>query len=163
MSHDTTKQSVCSRIYPKRAVIAKFDRGHASSDGGAVLLKACDEQLKLSTTLASCLSDGRQQSKVTHSLEVLFQQRLFATACGYADGNDAARLADDPVMKLLARRDPTAGGPLASQPTLSRFENAVRPRDLLRLSEALADAVIARHNMWWAWPRTPGLKTWPNP
>ena len=54
-------------------------------------------------------------------------------------------LADDPVMKLLAGRDPVAGGSLASQPTLSRFENAARQRDLLRLSEALADAVTARH------------------
>ena len=109
------------------------------------MLKACDEKLKLSTTLASCLSDDRQQSKVSHSLEELFQQRLFAIACGYADGNDAARLADDPVMKLMAGRDPVVGRSLASQPTLSRFENAARQRDLLRLSEALADAVIARN------------------
>ena len=110
-----------------------------------VLVKACDERLQLSRTLAACLSDERQQSKVSHSLEELFRQRLFGIACGYTDGNDAARLAEDPVMKLLAGRDPIAGGSLASQPTLSRFENAVRPRDLLRLSEALADAVIARH------------------
>ena len=76
---------------------------------------------------------------------VFCQKRLFAIACGYADGNDDARLADDPVMKFLAGRDPVAGESLASQPTLSRFENAARQRDLLRLSEALADAVIARH------------------
>ena len=86
-------------------MIAKFDQGHASSDGGTILLKACDEKLKLRTTPASYLSDDRQQSKVTHSLEELFRQRLFGIACGYADGNDAARLADDPVMKLLAGRD----------------------------------------------------------
>ena len=145
MPYHTIKQSVLFENLSKKALTVKFDQDHASSDGGAVLLKACDERLALSTTLASCLSDGRQQSKVSHSLEELFQQRLFAIACGYADGNDAARLADDPVMKLLAGRDPLAGGPLASQPTLSRFENAVRPRDMLRLSEALADAVIARH------------------
>ena len=54
------------------------------------------------------------------------------------DGNDAARLAEDPVMKLLAGRDPIAGESLGSQPTLSRFENAVRPREMLRFSEALA-------------------------
>ena len=86
----------------------------------------------------------RQKSKVTHSLEALFQQRLFAIACGYADGNDAARLADDPVMKLVAGRDPASGRSLASQPTQSRFENAARAQDLLRLSVAFADAVIAR-------------------
>lgn len=57
----------------------------------------------------------------------------------------SSRLADDPVMKLLEGRDPVAGTSLASQPTLSRFENAARVRDLLRLSEALAEAVIACH------------------
>ena len=145
MAHHITKQSVLFENLSKKAVIAKFDQDHASSDGGAVLLKACDEKLQLSAALAACLSDGRQQSKVAHSLEELFRQRLFAIACGYADGNDAARLAGDPVMKLLAGRDPIAGESLASQPTLSRFENAVRAREMLRLSEALADAVIARH------------------
>ena len=110
MSHHTTNQSVRFENLSKKAVVAKLDQEHASSDAGAVLLKACDDKLKLSTTLAASLSDDRQQSKVTHSLEELFQQRLFAIACGYADG-----------------------------------DNAARPRDLLRLSEALADAVIARH------------------
>ena len=128
MSHDTSKQSVLFEGLSKKAVIAKFDQDHASSDGGAILLKACDEKLKLSAALAACLSDERQQSKVTHSLTELFQQRLFGIACGYADGNDAARLAEDPVMKLLAGRDPIDGGSLASQPTLSRFENSARAK-----------------------------------
>ena len=145
MSQDTSKQSVLFEGLSKKAVIAKFDQDHASSDGGAILLKACDERLQLSETLAACLLDDREQSKVAHSLRELFQQRLFGIACGYADGNDAARLADDPVMKLLTGRDPVAGASLASQPTLSRFENAVRSRDLVRLSEALAETVIARH------------------
>ena len=145
MSQHNIKQGVLFDNLSKKPVITRFDQDHASSDGGAVLLKACDERLKLSTTLAACLSDGRQQSKVTHSFHELFQQRLYALACGYADCNDAARLADDPVMKLVTGRDPITGETLASQPTLSRFENVVRPRDLLRLSEALAEAVIARH------------------
>ncbi len=145
MSHDTTKQSVLFEDLSKKAVIVRFDQDHASSDGGAILLKACDERLQLSAALAACLPDGRQRSKVSHSVRELFQQRLFGIALGYADGNDAARLADDPVMKLVAGRDPVEGDALASQPTLSRFENAAKPRDLMRLSEALADAVIARH------------------
>ena len=96
MPYDTTKQSVLFENVSKKAVTVKFDQDHASSDGGAVLLKACDQKLKLSATLASCLSDDRQQSKVTHSLEELFRQRLFAIACGYAGkhqkvwGNQAA-------------------------------------------------------------------------
>lgn len=145
MSHHTTKQSVLFENLSNKAVIVKFDQDHASSDGGAILLKACDERLGLSAALAGCLPDARQRSKVTHSVRELFQQRLFGIACGYADGNDAARLADDPVMKLVTGRDPVEGEPLASQPTLSRFENAAGAKALLRMSEALADVVIARH------------------
>ena len=145
MDNHITKQGVLFKGLSKKAVLARFDQQHASSDGGAVLLKACDERLGLSAALAACLRDHRQQAKVDHSYPVLFQQRLFGIACGYADGNDAARLADDPVFKLLAGRDPLSGEALASQPTLSRFENAVSQGELLRMSEALAETVIARH------------------
>jgi len=70
---------------------------------------------------------------------------MFGIACGYADGNDAARIADDPVFKLLAGRDPIQDPALGSQSTLSRFENAIGNAGLLRLSEGLANAVIKRH------------------
>jgi hypothetical protein len=91
------------------------------------------------------LRDDRQQAKVAHSYQEIFQQRMFGIACGYADGNDAARIANDPVFKLLAGRDPVTGSALASQPTLSRFENAVSSGELLQMSEALAESVIQRH------------------
>jgi hypothetical protein len=68
-----------------------------------------------------------------------------AIACGYPDTNDAARLSSDPVHKLLVGRDPLQGEDLASQPTLSRFENSRDRKQLFRLSEALADCVIAGH------------------
>lgn len=145
MSKDTSQQGVLFKGLSKKVVAARFDQEQASSDGGAILLKACDEHLGLSAAMAACLRDDRQQSKVEHSYEEIFQQRLFGIACGYADGNDAARLAADPVFKLLAGRDPVSGAALASQPTLSRFENAVRSGDLLQMSEALAEAVIQRH------------------
>jgi hypothetical protein len=61
-----------------------------------------------------------------------------------SDGNDADRLADDPIHKLLLGRDPIDGGRLASQPTISRFEHTAAPV-LLAMSQALADTVIARH------------------
>ena len=73
------------------------------------------------------------------------RQRVYGIACGYADCNDAARLAQDPVHKLLLERDPLAGPPLASQPTLSRFENAVDRPALYLASVALADLVIEHH------------------
>jgi Transposase DDE domain group 1 len=68
-----------------------------------------------------------------------------AIACGYEDANDAARLASDPVHKLLVGRDPVEGEDLASQPTLSRFENSAGRKELFRMGEVLADTVIERH------------------
>ncbi len=129
----------------RRPVVAKFDQRHGSSDGGAILLKACDDRLGLTQRLASCIVDERQAGKVEHSILDLIRQRLYGIACGYPDGNDAARLAEDPIHKLLVGRDPLGGPTLASQPTLSRFENAPRRADLYRMGEALAECVIERH------------------
>lgn len=128
-----------------RPVVARFDQPDASSDGGAILLKRIDEQLGLTARLATSLDDRRQPGKIQHSVLDLLRQRVFGVACGYPDGNDAARLATDPMHKVLIGRDPVAGAPLGSQPTLSRFENAVSRSALYRFGSALADAVIAFH------------------
>jgi hypothetical protein len=128
-----------------KPVIAKFDQPHASSDGGAILLKAVDDRLGLTWRLASAIRDRRQPGKVTHPLRDLLRQRIFGLACGYADGNDAARLVNDPMHKLLLERDPLDGAALGSQPTLSRFENAVGRADLYRFGTAVADAVLMYH------------------
>ncbi|HET7057733.1 MAG TPA: IS1380 family transposase [Nitrospiraceae bacterium] len=145
MPEDITRQSVLFPNLFRRPVVVKFDQPHASSDGGAILLKACDERLGLTERLAKCIVDTRQAGKVEHSIRDLVRQRLYGIACGYADCNDAARLAEDPIQKLLIGRDPLSGAALASQPTLSRFENAPRRADLHRMSEALAESVIERH------------------
>lgn len=126
-------------------IVARFDVPHASSDGGLVLLKAVDERLGLTQTVATCLIDRRQTGKVAHSLVDLVRQRVFGLAAGYLDGNDAARLADDPLHKLVLDREPLTGSALGSQPTLSRFENGVSRRDLIRMGQGLARAVIAHH------------------
>jgi hypothetical protein len=145
VSEDITRQSVLFSDLLRRPVVVKFDQRHGSSDGGAILLKACDERLKLSEKLATCIADRRQEGKIEHSIGDLVRQRMFAVACGYADCNDAARLSEDPMHKLLLGRDPVKGAGLASQPTLSRFENAPRRADLYRMGEALAECVIERH------------------
>ena len=94
---------------------------------------------------SGCLCDPRQAGKVDHSLRDLFAQRVFSIGCGYADANDSARLAADPMHKMLLGRDPITGLDMASQPTLSRFENAVGPRQLYSMGAALAESVIERH------------------
>jgi len=106
---------------------------------------AADQRLGLTEALAACLKDERQAGKVEHDLRELLTQRVMAIACGYEDCNDAARLASDPVHKLLVGRDPVKGEDLASQPTLSRFENAVDHKEMFHLAGTLADCVIERH------------------
>src|SRR5436309_25881 len=145
VSEHTTTQSVLFPGIFKRPVVAKFDQPQSSSDGGAVLLKAADRELGLTGALAACLKDDRQEAKVRHELAELLTQRIMAIACGYEDANDAARLACDPVHKLLVGRDPVEGEDLASQPTLSRFEHSVGRKEVFRMAEALADTVIERH------------------
>jgi hypothetical protein len=125
-----------------KPIVAAFDQPHASSDGGAVLLKSLDTQLQLTQRLAGCLVDTRQPGKVQHQALELVRQRVFGLACGYTDCNDAARLADDAIHKLLLDRDPIAGRALASQPTLSRFENTVAWAPLRNMAHVLADTVI---------------------
>ena len=140
-----TEQSVVFNDLFDKPVAVLFDQPQMSVDGGALLLKSCDKQLGLTQRLAACVRDDRSAGKVTHTMTDLIRQRVFGLACGYEDCNDVGRLGDDPVHKLLLDRDPVDGEALASQPTLSRFENAVGAKDLMRMGNALADAVIERH------------------
>jgi hypothetical protein len=128
-----------------KPVVMEFDQRQGSSDGGAVLLKAAERRYGLISSMADCLLDRRQAGKVDHSLNDLIAQRVFSIGCGYADANDSARLAADPMHKMLLDRDPVTGLDMASQPTLSRFENAVGPRQLYHMAAALAESVIERH------------------
>lgn len=144
MAHPT-QQSV---TYPEsfsKSIVAKFDQPSASSDGGGLLLGALDRGLGLTEQLTSLLEDDRDPSKIDHTYAELFRQRVFSIALGYPDGNDAAKLAADPVLKELCGRRALRGAPLASQPTLSRFENAPGARELVRMGRGLESFVIARH------------------
>jgi len=135
-------------IFPElfsKPIHVKFDERDSSSDGGALLLKAADQKLQLTSALSACLIDGRQAAKVKHTLADLLRQRIYGLASGYADANDAARLAHDPVFKLLLDREPLDGPELSSQPTLSRFENRIGPRENYRLGATLAQTIINRH------------------
>jgi hypothetical protein len=142
---DNIRQGVLFSDLVSKSVVAKFDQEHASSDGGAILLQACDRRLGLTDALIGGIEDRRQSGKIRHAIGDLVRQRLYAIACGYPDGNDASRLGADPIQKLLCGRDPVQGEELASQPTLSRFENACDRADLYRMSVALAETVIERH------------------
>ncbi len=145
MSDDTIPQTVLFPDLFAKPLVATFDQPHASSDGGAILLKAAEARYGLIDDFARCLLDDRQPGKVRHTLEDLLAQRIYGLACGHPDANDADRLADDPIHKLLLGRDPIDGDSLASQPTISRFENQMGGRALYAMGRELAATVIERH------------------
>ena len=145
MTTHTIPQTVLFPDLFDKPLVATFDRRHASSDGGAVLLKAAERVYGLVAGFARCLVDRREPGKIRHTLAELLGQRIFGIACGHPDGNDADHLADDPIHKLLLGRDPVAGEALASQPTISRFENGVGRSALYELGRELAMRVIERH------------------
>jgi len=144
MTH-SSEQPVLFPALVSKSVHVRFDASHTTSDGGALLLKAADQRYNLTRRMARCLVDNREPGKVQHSLVDLLRQRIYGLCCGYSDANDVARIGQDPMHKLLLDRDPLLGDDLASQPTLSRFENGRAKQDLYRLGASLMDSVIDRH------------------
>lgn len=144
MNQSITQSVLFSNEFHKPVTVT-FDKPNNSSDGGAVLLKAVDNNLSLTEQLNDCMLDVRQPGKVIHPNLDLLRQRIYGIAAGYPDCNDADALADDPIQKLLLDRDPINGQSLGSQPTLSRFENSVTSKDLLAMAETLADVVVEHH------------------
>ena len=128
-----------------KAVDLDFDGGRLSSDAGLVLLKDPDEQLGLTQALAGVLKDPRDPRRVDFTLHDLLKQRVLQIAAGYEDANDANTLRHDPIFKLLLGRLPDTGAPLASQPTISRFENRASRTELYRMACVLVDQFIASY------------------
>jgi hypothetical protein len=112
-----------------------FQGGRLTSDGGWCWVAAANADLDLSATLAAAVPDRRRRGR--HSRHDLLRQRLYQITAGYADQNDADSLRSDPLLKLVCGRLPETDPDLASQPTVSRFENAFSARDCYRLAEAL--------------------------
>jgi len=129
-----------------KAAFLDFDGGRLSSDAGLVLLKDPDEQLGLTRDLAAVLSDPRDPRRVNFTRHDLLKQRVFQIAAGYEDANDANTLRHDPIFKLMLDRLPESGAPLASQPTISRFENRVARTELYRMARVLVDQFIASYS-----------------
>jgi hypothetical protein len=114
-----------------------FSKEVIADFAGGLLLRELDQRYRLTEKVAGCLQDHRETTKVKHDLLTLVRQRLFAIAQGYEDNNDAELLARDPALKMMAGRAPESSDDLASQPTLSRFENRVTTKDLRRLLDWL--------------------------
>ena len=126
------KQGMFS-FFVKRDLTLDFKGGSITSDAGLLLVRQLDERLGLTAGLAACLADRRHQSYVKQSLLEIVRQRVYQIMAGYEDANDATSLRHDPVFKGLAGRL-LSDEPLASQPTLSGFENDVTIKEVYRLA-----------------------------
>src|SRR6478752_5982869 len=121
-----------------KAIVARFDGGRLSSQGGLLALREIERRLGLADRLASCLKDPRAPEKVVHRVAEIIRFRMLMIAAGYEDGNDADALRGDPMFKLALDRLPS-DQELCSQSTISRLENLPDIRALLRLGRALIE------------------------
>ena len=129
-----------------KSLILNFEGGNISSDAGALLLKEVEEQIGLIRAIAGVIPDNRDARYVRHTLTDLLIQRVAQIACGYEDANDCNDLRNDPIFKMLAGRYPEIGDALASQPTMSRFENTISRTTLYRIAIVFADVFIASYD-----------------
>ena len=127
----------------RRTVTASIVDTPLTSDAGVILLGRLDRKMGVTERLAECLTDKRMPRKVRHTTTDLLRQRAYQIACGYEDASDANTLRDDAAFQLALERVPDGHSELASQPTLSRFEQR-RHADLLRFSNGLLDLWIDR-------------------
>jgi hypothetical protein len=123
------------------ALEAAFDGGRITSDGGLVWLAEADSELGLCERVAEHVPEWRKR-KGRHSLQALIKQRVFQIACGYEDQNDSNSLREDPLLKLMCGSMPQSGAELASQPTISRLENAPSAGACYRMAEALFELYL---------------------
>jgi hypothetical protein len=127
-----------------KEIEAKFDGDGICTDGGLLLLRKADEKLELTELAAFCIRDGRRADLVKHKLRALLRQRIYAIAAGYEDCNDAGKLAVDVMHRMAVGYLPSDRKYLASQPTLSRWENCVDEVALKALQQLLVHTYIRR-------------------
>jgi len=139
---ENTQLSLFFENISGKKVIADFNGGDVTSDGGALLLRSVEKRTGLIRSHCKVLSDNRDKRYTDHSLYEMISQRVYQISCGYEDANDSDILRHDPAFKSACNRLPLSGAALASQPTISRLENRVSRTDLYRLGLAQIAAFV---------------------
>ena len=134
-----TKQMMIFKDISHKKVVADFNGGDVSSDGGLLFLREIESKVKIIKRITDVLKDKRHQGYVKHNVNQLLTQRVFQVAAGYEDANDSDTLKDDPILKIVCDR---LTGSLASQPTMSRFENSISRTDMYRIAQTFVDVFI---------------------
>ena len=123
-------------------IVIEASAARLSSDAGLLAIREFDERIGLTPGFAAVLNDPRDPNKFNHSFLDMSRSRIYGILADYVDQNDHDTLRCDPVFKLIAERLPD-GPDLASQPTLSRFENTIDIPSLKRLRQQFVDQFIA--------------------
>ena len=133
---------ICFEFFGKNPqIVVEATDEQSSSDAGLLAIREFDERLGLTHDFAAALSDPRKQEAVEHDVVEMVRSRVYGILAGYEDQNDHDTLRGDPIFKLIADRLPLDDD-LASQPTLSRFENAIDIASLWRLQDVFIDKFI---------------------
>ena len=134
---------------PSKKIVADFEGGNLTSDGGLPLIREVDRKIGLTDALDDAINDPRNPALTEHGQRTLLAQRIFAIAVGYEDLNDHQALRNDTLLQALTDRRLKCGQaedhPLSSPPTLCRLENRVRRSDLVRVAKVLVETFIASH------------------
>ena len=137
-----TKQMLLFKGISGKKVEVDFDGGEITSDAGILFLRKMEEQTGILSRIADVIHDRRHPGYVEHEVLSLLKQRVFQIASGYEDCNDSNDLRNDSLLKISCEKLPFSGSPLASQPTMSRFENTPSATTLYRIARAFVDAFI---------------------
>jgi len=127
-----------------KKVTADFTGGDVTSDVGVMVMREVADKIGIIEQLAQAIHDERHQSYVKHEMIELLMQRIFQIICGYEDANDANDLRIDPGFKASCDKLPSEAD-LASQPTITRFENSITTKDLYRIAKVIVDHFIASY------------------
>lgn len=120
-----------------KCVSVDFLAEEISSDGAVILLEKIEREEKLLSYFSKFIPDNRNNSSTIHSVNKLLKQRVFMMMQGYEDANDVSHLKHDPLFKDILQGD------LASQPTISRFENSLNKQAIFDFSNAWIDRYVS--------------------
>jgi Transposase DDE domain group 1 len=124
-----------------RSVIARFDGGTMTSDGGALLLRRTDRRLNLLPRLAGCFCDRRNAFYISHRVQELIAQRVYGLALGYEDLSDHDQLRQDPLLAVLSGKARVGEEALAGKSTLNRLELSTEQPDRYKKIDCRTEAI----------------------
>jgi hypothetical protein len=137
MSKQSVEQTTFD-FFSRLPVVVEPAEAQLSSDIGILPIRQFDDQIGYTQRFTACLNDPRDPDQIDHPLDVMVRQRLYGILAGYEDCNDHDSLRGDPVFKIVSGRAPDEDD-LASQPTLSRFENIIDIASLWQIHDFFID------------------------